>query len=147
MSILHQEHHKSERGQSLMELAISATFILLLLSGVVDLGRAFFTYMALRDAAQEGALYGSIEPGDVTGIENRIYNSSNLLSSLKDDTSAVMTIQINTLGSLCAGQALQVNVAYNNFPLTMPFMGTIIGKQTIRLNATVTDTILSPVCQ
>jgi Flp pilus assembly protein TadG len=137
----------SERGQSLVELAVSLTFILLLLSGVVDLGRAFFTYMALRDAAQEGALYGSISPGDTSGIETRIYNSSNMLSNLRNDSGATTTVQVKPLGSLCAGQGLEVSVAYNNFPLTMPFMGTIVGKQTIRLNATITDTILSPVCQ
>ncbi|MFU8772786.1 MAG: TadE/TadG family type IV pilus assembly protein [Anaerolineales bacterium] len=136
----------SERGQSLVELAVSLTFILLLLSGVVDLGRAFFTYMALRDAAQEGALYGSIDPGDTYGIETRIYNSSNMLSNLKNDPGATTTVQVKPLGSSCAGNGIEVHVAYNNFPLTMPFMGTIAGHQTIRINATVTDTILSPIC-
>jgi Flp pilus assembly protein TadG len=141
------EKHKLERGQSLVELAVSLTFILMLLSGVVDLGRAFFTYMSLRDAAQEGALYGSIYPEDTSGIENRIYNSSNMLSNLKNDAGASTTVQVKNLGSLCAGSGLEVSVSYNNFPLTMPFMGTIAGKQTIRLKATVTDTILSPVCE
>jgi Flp pilus assembly protein TadG len=141
------ENRKTERGQSLVELAVSLTFILLLLSGVVDLGRAFFTYMALRDAAQEGALYGSINPADSSGIENRIYNSSNMLNNLKSDSAASTTVQVKPLGSVCAGSGLEVSVSYNNFPLTMPFMGTIAGKQTMRLKATVTDTILQPVCE
>jgi hypothetical protein len=54
--------HRGERGQSLVELAISLTVMLLLLSGAVTFGMALFSYVAVRDAAGEGALYGSIKP-------------------------------------------------------------------------------------
>ncbi len=57
-----------ERGQSLVELAISLTVILLLLSGAVSFGMALFSYVAIRDAAQEGALYGSFNPYADTGV-------------------------------------------------------------------------------
>ncbi len=43
--------------------------LLFLVGGIVDLGRGFFTYMALRDAVQEGALYGSINPTLTTEIQ------------------------------------------------------------------------------
>ncbi len=52
----------SERGQSLVELAISLTVMLLLLSGAVTFGMALFSYVGMRDAAQEGALWGSFNP-------------------------------------------------------------------------------------
>jgi hypothetical protein len=139
--------NNSERGQSLVELAVSLTFLLLLVSGVVDLGRAFFTYMALRDAAQEGALYGSIYPDDTPGIKNRIYNSSNMLRSLVDDPAAAIIIPDPVKDIECAGSGIEVSIIYEDFPLTMPFMGTITGKQAIDLKATVTDTILQPVCE
>src|SRR5512140_1334539 len=51
-----------ERGQSLVELAISLTVMMLLLSGAVTFGIALFSYVSMRDAAGEGALYGSIRP-------------------------------------------------------------------------------------
>ncbi len=51
-----------QRGQSLVELAISLTVMLLLLSGAVTFGMALFSYVAIRDAAQEGALFGSFNP-------------------------------------------------------------------------------------
>ena len=61
----------SERGQSLVELAISLTVMLLLLSGAVTFGMALFSYVAMRDAAQEGALWGSFNPFyDVSGNYN-----------------------------------------------------------------------------
>jgi hypothetical protein len=53
---------RSERAQSLVELAISLTVMLLLLSGAVTFGMGLFSYVAIRDAASEGTLFGSISP-------------------------------------------------------------------------------------
>lgn len=53
---------RKARGQSLVELAISLMVMLLLLAGAVTFGMALFSYVAIRDAAQEGALYGSFNP-------------------------------------------------------------------------------------
>jgi Flp pilus assembly protein TadG len=46
-------------GQALVEFALAATLIFLLLSATVDLGLLFFTLQGLHNAAQEGATYGS----------------------------------------------------------------------------------------
>ena len=135
-----------ERGQSLVEFAFSMTFLLILLVGIVDLGRAFFTYMALRDAAQEGALYGSTTPTSTSDIEARVWNSSSLLQTLADDDSANTNVAVTIIGSACTGNGIQVTVSYDNFPITMPFVGTIIGRQIVPISASITDTILSPAC-
>ena len=59
-----------EKGQSLVEFALVLVFLLSLLAGIFDLGRAFFAYIIIRDAAQEGAVFGSIAPkSDLTGFE------------------------------------------------------------------------------
>src|SRR5690242_1949172 len=47
------------KGQALVEFALTATLIFLLLAAVVDLGLIFFTLQGLHNAAQEGATYGS----------------------------------------------------------------------------------------
>ena len=65
-----------ERGQSLVELAVSLPVILLLLIGTLDFGMAIFSYAILRDAAQEGAFYGSFNPANKAEIENRARNIS-----------------------------------------------------------------------
>jgi len=41
--------------------------------------------------------------------------------------------------------AVRVTVEYD-FPVFMPFVGAIIGGQTMHLTAVVTDTILEPRC-
>jgi hypothetical protein len=134
----------NERGQSLVELAISFTFILLLLAGLTDLGRAFFTFLSLRDAAQEGAAYGSIAPADEGAIEDRICNASNFISNLCENNE--LDIQINTPGLRCINYPVEVIITYAEFPIVVPFSSTFIGDQGITLRARAIDTILSPSC-
>ncbi len=50
------------RGQSLAELAISLPLLLLMMLGTIDLGRAYFDYIEMRNGAFEGARYGSQNP-------------------------------------------------------------------------------------
>ena len=52
----------SERAQSLVEFAISLLLILTILTGAVELSLALFEYVTIRDAAQEGALFASVNP-------------------------------------------------------------------------------------
>ncbi len=139
---------KSERGQSLVELAISLLILLYLLSGAVEFGIIFFQYVQLRDAAQEGALFGSMNPpsSDVdfakeSEIANRALNASTSPIDLANDPDVSIDIQV-TDAKYCEGGALQVTVSYPH-KVFMPFISQFIGN-TIQLDATVTDTILSP---
>lgn len=133
---------REERGQSLTEMAVALVILLLLVGGIVDLGRAFFTYMALRDSVQEGALYGSINPTLTQEIKNHVLNSSESIPDMigSDD------ITVEVIGSPCTGNGIRVSVLYDDFPITMPFIGAVLGSQTLSISATVTDTILSPSC-
>jgi len=130
---------RSERGQSLVELAISLVILLYLLSGAVEFGIAFFQFVQLRDAAQEGALFGSMQPANTTGIVARIQGASHSPIDL-----TTITPVITYSGGQCEGNAITVSLTYNH-QVFMPFMSRFIGS-TLPLTATVTDTILSPVC-
>lgn len=147
-----------ERGQSLIELAISLPVILLILLGTIDFGMALFSYAILRDAAQEGALYASFNPGNETAIENRARNillrsdESNIFSSpvdLRND--AAVDVVIKPVGAACQGitrgaaNSIEVKVIYQ-YPILMPFAGDIIGSDTIKLTGTATNVILQPPC-
>ena len=139
---------RSERGQSLVELALSLTIIMLLLAGAVDFSMAYFSFSAMQDAAQEGALYGSVNPGDTNGIVTRVRNASTNPVDLSNTTAVTINVALSGTscsGSTCAceGNAVTVDVLYN-YPISMPFIGGIIGSQQIPLRASVTDTILQP---
>lgn len=57
------------RGAALLELAVAIPFLLLLVVGTVDFGRAFYQGMALAHAARAGAEYGA------QGVENSLDQS------------------------------------------------------------------------
>jgi Flp pilus assembly protein TadG len=160
---------RRERGQSLVELAISLTVMLLLLSGAVTFGMALFSYVAMRDAAQDGALFGSFNPcTDATGatctdstawntaaIRTRVQEASNSPVNFYDPAVTITvdyTPNSPTQARPCEGietgnttpNGVQVTVGYD-YPVFMPFIGAIIGDH-INLRATVTDTILQPAC-
>jgi Flp pilus assembly protein TadG len=146
----------SERGQSLVELGVSLVILLYLLSGAAEFGVLFFQFVQLRDAAQEGALYGSMNPSNTSEMINRIKFSSG--SPIKLDeaiTSGDVTVSISIDGISsadasnyatvdCEGHGLEVKVQYDH-KIFMPFMPQLLGRTTIPLTATVTDTILTPV--
>src|SRR5262245_60659192 len=130
---------KSERGQSLVELSVSLVLLLLLLSGAVEFGMAFFQYVQLRDAAQEGALYGSMnpysdsnidgsysygEPVNQAGIETRVRDASNTPINLADTTNPDITVVASSSdgsNKFCESYGLTVTVTYQH-KVFMPFL-------------------------
>jgi Flp pilus assembly protein TadG len=54
-----QRPFQSQRGQSLVEFALSSVVLLLLVGGLVDIGRAIYVTEALSSAAREGARHGA----------------------------------------------------------------------------------------
>lgn len=142
--------HSSERGQSLVELAVSLVVLLFLLSGAVEFGIIFFQFVQLRDAVQEGALYGSINPHDATAIELRARAASDRPIDLADSAVTITISVADPAGNpknqadACEGDGITVHASFDH-NVFMPFMSSIIGS-TIPLNAEVTDTVLTPVC-
>jgi len=139
---------KPKRGQSLVELAISLMVILMLLMGAIDFGIALFAYVSMRDAAQEGAIYGSVKPTDEVGIKNRVIAAASDIIVINPDN---ITVSYSNDAKKCEGSTgsaphtLTVLVTYAH-PVSTPLVGAMIGSQTITLRTQVTNTILSPVC-
>ena len=143
---------RDESGQSLVEFAISLVLLLLLVVVIMDAARALFTYLSMRDAAQEGALFASAYPTSEDDIRDRVCDSSDMMSDLCDNSSVNITISPTVSGVYCMGSSgsesngIKVRIDYPSFPLTMPLVGAIIGSQTVSISAEVIDTILAPKC-
>jgi Flp pilus assembly protein TadG len=152
---------KSERGQSLVELAISLVILLYLLSGAVEFGIIFFQYVQLRDAAQEGALYGSMNADNPAKIIERARGASDKPIDLLNDPKVTIDVYIDDnpndtshgyhystnvtdyQNNDCEGHGIKVVVGYEH-KIFMPFMPKLIGRTEIPLHGIVTDTILNP---
>lgn len=142
-----------QKGQSLVEFAFLAIFLTILVAGVADFGRAYFIFIQLRDAAQEGASYGSFAPNDFSGIEARVRDTMHGPVDLSDPAVVQITPLLTNPPYACAGfnpsslktNAIKVIVSYD-MPIAVPFLGAIINNQYLSLEATVEDTILRPPC-
>lgn len=128
------------RGQSLVELALTITVLIILLAGILDFGVAYFSYIALRDAAEEGAVYGAMCPTDTTGIENRIRQSSSSPVDLTNTTYVKVTIQTSDAHP-DPGDVLQITVL-DRYITILPFLA----GNSILLRAQVTTLILTSSC-
>lgn len=127
-----------EKGQSLVEFAISFVVIMLLLSGVVEFGIAFFQLIQLRDAAQEGALFGSICQ-DTNLIEERArYSSNSPLDLSNSDVQVKVSFSDDNGQPSVIGDGVTVRVEYDHVTFMPFFTGRIF-----HLHGQVTDTILA----
>ena len=149
---MHEKFSNHENGQSLVEFAISLTVILYLLVGAIEFGIALFQYVQLRDAAQEGALYGSLNPTDIAGIQAHVRAASSSPIDLQSDSNVTITptiLDTDSETSLpdadCEGDGIQVLITYPH-KVFMPFVSSFIGSDTIEIRASVTDTVLLPLC-
>lgn len=72
-----------EDGQSMVEFILVLPVLLLILSGLLDLGRIYFTFIALEESAAEAALYLAINPDcpgeDITGLNPQCTDPNNAL--------------------------------------------------------------------
>lgn len=137
---LFNEFRRVEKGQSLVELAIGLTIMMLLLSGIFDIGRAIFTQFALQDAAEEGLVYGIGFPDSCAEIEGRVLE--NLDNSILPITPSVnVTLAGSPCGTVTLTYGLRMDVtASSTFVISMPFLT----GQTITLTGTANGTILRP---
>ena len=147
------------RGQSVVEFALVLPILLLLLAATIDFGRLFYLYVAVNNAAKEGALYGARAPlcdddsnpacGDPNNVAWHVANeASNLVDSNGNsllattvacrDTSGVLVQPIN---NCVDGYTYQVTVT-SPFTLITPMISNIVG-QTIVLRSESQATVIS----
>jgi Flp pilus assembly protein TadG len=69
MPIKHPAH---ERGANIVEAALVIPLLLIILVGVIDMGRAYFTYITMIGAAREGARWGVTHPSDTSGMCGKV---------------------------------------------------------------------------
>jgi hypothetical protein len=131
---------KLHSGQSLVEMGISFLILVLLLGGAVDFGRLFFAYIAIRDAAQEGATYLSLVPDDPAGMVYRVRHSSSTPLDLMGSD-----VGVSQVAGSCTDGYVRVRVTYK-FNSIMPLMGAIFPGGIFNLASEITNSVLTSDC-
>jgi len=124
----------NERGANLVELALLLPFLFMLLMGVADLGRAFYTYVSLTNAAREGARFASRFPfedneDDIAEIIRRVQDEPNIAGVAWD----AVVVEIEGLGS-ASGDPVTVTATLD----LDTFIGTIFGLPSITVSTQAT---------
>lgn len=136
---------KLQRGQSLVEMALSMTVMLMIMLGLFDFGRLYFTYLALEDSAGEAALYLSIYPACGNALDgaecanpnNATYRALNAVGGQLDWNDVV--ISIDTPAPLGVGEVVKVTMSYD-YEMMTPIMPQL---STIRLSSTAIQTVIT----
>ncbi len=125
------------KGQSIAELAISLPLLLLMMLGTIDLGRAYFDYIQMRNGAFEGARYGSQNPTDSTGIKNMVM-SHGVPSDV--NVSSTPSGDYDTIGG---DATISVSVSRTFTPITLSFLQRFFGLGSFKMNCTAVMKVMT----
>ena len=103
------KQQRSERGQSLIEFAFLAPFLLVLIMGIVDFGWALKSYITVTNSSREGARLG-VTCVTNDEIKTRVVDHSSGLLEASDVTS--VTNPCKTTGGQ-PGDPVVVKVEYD----------------------------------
>jgi hypothetical protein len=156
---------RAEKGQSLVEFTFSLLVILIIISGLLDLGRLYYIYVALEDSAGEAALYLSINahcrseadtdfPNDVDCMDpnNATYRARHSSTGIVEWALVDPSFCVRPYGvDICSeiwddadiviGSAVQVTIRYGFEPVT-PFITRMAGFEPIMLTVEAAQTIV-----
>ena len=129
-------HRGVHRGQSLVELAFIMPTLLLLVVGVVDMGRAFYTSIAIQGAAEAGSLVAAEFGQSEAAVKAKIMAATNPdifpFVSIQD-SEITLTMDTSSTGKDTAYTVMVTR----NFQLITPFLGNVLGSQALTLRSVV----------
>ena len=122
---------KNESGQSLVEMALVLPVLLLLLVGMIDLGRLLYSYSHLHQAAQETVRLGGLGEGD-----SEITEFARNYISFKDPS--LLQVEISPPeSSRESGEYVTVHLSYPFEPFTPLIDQLMTGPLQIQTDSTI----------
>lgn len=120
---------RGEHGQAMVELAFVLPIFLLLVFGLVDLGRAVFVSNSLAEAARDGARYGSVQArayDDATRSDVETWVEARLVG-VPDDATAEATCEPASPAFGCTVDDVLVVTVSVDLEMITPIIGQIVG--------------------
>jgi hypothetical protein len=108
-------------GQSIVEFAVVLPGMLMLIMGVLEIGRLFYIKVALQNAAREGAYYLSYYPDDFDGMKSAVANEA-ISAGVELDPNADIVL------SHCCTRGEYVEVEVRQDDLSLLIFGYFTGK-------------------
>ena len=128
------------RGQSLVEFALVAPFVILMIFALFDFGRAIYAYNAVSNAAREGARIAIVDQGPASGgVSLAAQEAADQATALgldpSDSNEIRVTYRLPDLSANCPtppsfGCVAEVRVQYA-FKAITPMIDGIVGPITL----------------
>lgn len=112
---------KDQRGQALVEFAIVLPIMLLVLFGMVEFGRIFYTQLAVNNAAREGARWAAVHAFTTAdALKTKVGENAYVLdtNTVKNGTSFVyldsnrVEQDLNDPNDRTRGGSIKISVSY-----------------------------------
>ena len=104
---------RGERGQALIEMALTLPLLLLICVGIFEFGRAYQTWEVLTNAAREGARVAVLPTGGPDAVDARVREYLSMGGLTSDST---VQVDVNpasvSIGAAGTSSASQVVVTY-----------------------------------
>lgn len=155
------QSRRKERGQSLVEVALTLPILVLILSGLLDIGRVYYIYIALEEGAQEAATFLAqnpwcISPTDTppegaaldncdnpNNAEFRVLNASQQEIELARLHEIEYEFPTDFDGDPIVGIGSNITVTIRyDFPLVTPILRDVLGRDGITLTAEASHLII-----
>jgi Flp pilus assembly protein TadG len=141
---------RKSSGQSLVEFAIMAIPLLLLLSGLIDMGVLFEKQVMLTNAARSGGRYGSLHPTNLSAsasaasntIQGQIQMAGDSSGLPNDDTHISITYYPNGSTTVCGTYNQSTNTI--NYAAGYTQASCLGVGNTVRVQVTNTYALITP---
>lgn len=127
---------EDENGQALIEFALITPFLLMMLIGIIEFGRAWNLHQVVTDASREGARKGAIWDPTITENDVRTVVLQRLGAAGVPPAAVTVTMN-NVLGGTDTPLDVRVSVPYR-FMFFGPLVGWTLGQRDIQLVASTT---------
>jgi len=109
------------RAAAMVEFAIVAPVLFVLIFGIIDFGRVFFLYNNLTNAAREGARQGA-----VLALNSQSAIQTTVRGRINDDSASVATVNVTYPGAF-PNQSVRVQISSYPFkPVTFLALKTAV---------------------
>jgi Flp pilus assembly protein TadG len=138
------QRNRRESGVAMVEFALALPFLAIIAFGIIDLGRAYLTWVQVKNAAREGANYAQTHPYAQTPANADCADPDNVQYRARVDSSGSTSLNVVTTpntpnGTGCqldivgpsAGSSVTVTVT-KSFTLFTPLISGITGPITVR---------------
>ncbi|MFZ3207308.1 MAG: TadE family protein [Geobacteraceae bacterium] len=128
---MNYRNYRNQKGQALVETALSIGILFLIVFGITEFGRAMYIWNTLNNAARAGARYGAVsKPYDVPAITEYVKDAA---------PKNVVFLNISVIppsGQPNTGDTIRVKVQETKFqsvvPNLIPITNTLTGTASMR---------------